>query len=403
MSRVLIQTLMFAVFLLALTVASLPIIFGQSEISASLVPDAKEPADVERTLKSMDATERKRLTQAQIETYLGNPLSLRSLQNLIILHELDSRTANAEMVALALASFSRRSLTSQLSAAQIDLAAKRYESAFARLDGILRAEPSLVKQFMPSLAILIQNREPRKHFADILATSPPWRSQIFAELSSIDPKGALTYSLLADVRKANGTASDYEKRLLIWKLLADKQHARAYFIWLDLLSKDELLKVHSVFDPGFTQEPKHLGFDWNLATRKTARIETITRPGQSSDRILSLEFYDDRDGGAYVYQYLQLSPGSYVLSFDVQVDSLNNEQGLVWNLRCLAAGTDVAKSAAIRSQGPWENQSVKFQIPEVACDTQILELRSRSSAALDQIFTGRVAFDNVSIQRSGEE
>jgi tetratricopeptide (TPR) repeat protein len=399
MSRIVQNVMAFVLFSLALSAASLPFVFQKKAPPPSLVPETTEQADVTKVLEKLNAAERQRLSQIQIDSYHKDPLSLLALQNLAVLRELDSKKPESEAIALALAHFSRRSVTSQLAAAQIDFAEKRYETAFSRLDGVFRAQPELVKVLIPSLVPVLQNDEPRKYFAAVLAPEPPWRGSILYELGQLDTSGALTYRLLKEIYKANGKILDSEKRSLIWKYAGAKQYSEAYFIWLELLSPDELLKVQNVFDPGFTQEPKTMFFDWNLAVRKSARIQIMNRPGKSGDTMLSMDFYDDREGGPYVYQYLQLSEGRYELTFESQIDSMQNEKGLVWRVRCLETGLEIAKTSAIREKGPWEKLGIEFSVPAADCSSQSLALENASNAILDQVISAKIAFDNVLIQR----
>jgi hypothetical protein len=390
--------LMLVLFSLALAVASIPWLMGSASAPRPLVPEGTEQDKIPGILNSFTAAERESMSKEQVDAYLSNPLNLEALQNLAVLRELDGKKTEAQAIALSLANFSRRSVTSQLSAIQIDFGAKDYASAFSRIDGVLRAQPDFIKEFIPTFTSLLQSEDARKQLALTLATFPPWRNQFFSDLNEADNNGTLTYRVLSDIRKANGTILDVEKQRLLLKLISARQFDQAYFIWLDLQTPEELLKVQNVFDPGFTQDPKNLGFGWNAPVRKSARVQAVGRPGQSTDRVMSLDFSGDRNGGPYLYQYIQLSPGRFILSFDAQVESIKNEQGLVWALRCLQTGAEIAKSSPIKDKGPWENRSLEFEVPAEQCGTQLLALENRSAASLDQEISGRLFFDNVSIK-----
>jgi hypothetical protein len=378
----------------SVTLAAMGVFFNTPNSSKALF-DADTPSNmIVEELKKLKSDQRQLMIERETQFYLSEPLSSSTLQNLAILRELDGQQSQSSEIALAAAEMSRRSVKLQLSAMQIDLASQRYPEAFTRLDGALRAQPTVIKVLLPALKQLAENAEARKHFAVTLSSRPPWRQTFFEQLSSVDTSGDLTYRLLSDIRKANGQIGDWEKQSLVWKFIYAKKFEQAYFVWLDLMDQVELSKTKNVFDGGFTLEPRDLGFGWNIIRRKTATIRTAGKPGQLTDRVLNLDFAADRDGGQYVFQYLQLQPNRYLAKFDAQIDSIKNEQGLVWRVRCVGSGLEIGTSLPINAKGPWEQKSFELEVPADNCAFQLLALENKSAAKLDQEITGRIAIDN---------
>jgi hypothetical protein len=364
----------------------------------SLIEGAAEQQNPLEAVKKLDQTARNSLMERERAALKREPMDTGALQNLIVLEELKGENDKAKSIALALANFIPREPGAQLPAMQIDLASQNYQSAFSRLDGTLRARPDLKNVLFGLLFSQVSSDLSRQELAKLLANGPPWRSAFLSSLLENEPSGAAAFKVLSDIRKANGELTEREKRSLVQHFYKSKQYEKAYFVWLDFLEKDDLIRVLNIFDGGFETSPKNLQFDWNLTSRKTSRIEVEARSGKVGDGALRLDFFSDKGGGSYVFQTLRLQPSQYRLTYEVQVEELKNETGLVWRLACVESGKVFAESPPIREKGPWEKRELLFDLPDADCATQILKLENKSAARLDQEISGRIAFDNIAIE-----
>jgi hypothetical protein len=391
-----------AILGLAATVSAMSWITPQASGSRDLVKPGTAQADAVAQLKALSSTERGALTAREVAAFKADPLDRQALQNLVVLRELDGQTPNSEAIALALAAYGRRSIVSQLSAIQINLTRQEFGEAFSRLDGVLRARPELGPQLFPSMLAQVADPKAGEQLWTLLATDPPWRDVFMKHVMTTDQTGGTAYNVARGILKAKGTVSDAEKRALLAQFVQAKQYDRAYFVWLDMLSPGDLLLVRNVFDGGFSATPKSMYFDWNIYSRKTANIAVGPRDGKPGDRVLRLDFFEDDAGGQYILQLLRMQPGQYNFSFDVQVEALKNETGLVWRVVCVESGAPIGESTPVSTKGPWETRRLAITVPEQACATQALTLENRSRARLDQKISGRLAFDNVEVTIAGE-
>jgi hypothetical protein len=380
--------------------AVFPVLRAPETGKRELVDATKAGSDPIAALKALNQDEREQLKTREANFFLAEPLDLQALQNMIVLRELDARKAEAEAIALALAAYSRRSVASQLAAVQIELEKKNFASAFSRLDTVLRARPELGKQLHPIFLQATRDETARQALAELLASEPTWRQDFYHYVLEADASGSSAYQLLSGIRRVKGNIRDTEKRAVVLKLLYAKQYDQAYFVWLDLLPQSDLVLVKNVFDGGFVSEPKAMYFDWTIYARKTARVAVGPRDGKPADRVLKLDFFEDEAGGPYVSQWLRLQPGAYSLEFDVLVETLKSETGLIWRLVCVGSGAVVSESAPILEKGPWETRKTTLTVPEDGCATQSLSLENRGRAALDQKLSGRLAFDNIAIKNA---
>jgi hypothetical protein len=365
--------------------------------SQQLVPGAKTEQDIAEGLKRLSSAEVDALLAREKSAYVADPLNRGALQNTVALLQLKGQKPSSEAVAIVLADFSRRSLTTQLVALQLEASKGEFASAFDRIDGVLRAKPEQAGLLFPSIRAASQNDEARKALAGVLGRDPPWRWNYFSFLVKADDFGAAAYALSTSMRKSDVAITDTEKRSLLDRMFSTGKVDAAYFIWLDLLPQHDLTRVRSVFDGGFDTESKYMFFDWNFADRKNAKVSIAKRPGKAQDRVLLIDMQNDDEGKQFVHQYTRLQPGEYVLSYESQVDNMQAEKGLIWRMGCLESGDVLSEGTPIKDAGPWQNTSMKFTVPEANCATQYLRLVNQGTTQLDIKITGRVMIDNVRI------
>jgi hypothetical protein len=356
--------------------------------------NVEKPVEV---LKKIDAGKRAELREREISAYASNPVDQVALQNLATLTDLEGSREKTQKIALALAALGRRSVDAQVTALQIEIPEGNFDSAFGRVDTLLRAHPELSSELFPVLVGYMDDERARLALARVLVSEPAWRGIFLQEVIAKDASSSVAYRIFSDIKKAKGTISNYEKRVLINKVYDARLYEKAYFIWLDLLPEDDLIRVKNVFDGTFDTSPQNMIFDWTHSPRKTSRVDVVARSGKSGDGILKLDLFSDRDGGAYVVQVLRLTPNGYTFTFDVQVDELKNNTGLVWRLSCLESGASLGESKPLLEKGPWETLQFDIVIPKDECATQYLRLENKSFAVLDQEVTGRLLFDNIKI------
>jgi hypothetical protein len=388
-----------AIVLLAQSAITTSFMLGDLELPKArpLVEKSDPNSNPLEALNALDSKTRASLQDREVNAYKIEPLDRGALQNLVALESLSGSREKAENIALALSALSRRSPASQLVAIQIELFKKDFAKAFERLDGVIRARPEQGKQLFGLFVSQLGDKQARLELAKLLSKEPPWRATMIRQMISDETTSAFVYTVLSDIRKAGGPVSDLEKQMLVNQLVQSKKIDQAYFVWLDFLDKNNLIRVRDIFDGGFETLPKNMYFDWGISYRKNARIEVGQRSGKPGDSALIFNFFAEKDGGAYVYQTMRLAPQEYRLTFEFQVDQLKNETGLVVRLICLESGVVIGTSSPIINKGPWESQEVKFLVPQENCPNQKLTIENKSAAILDQEITGRLAFDNFKI------
>lgn len=362
------------------------------------VPEALSGQGIADYLNALDAPGIRRLEDYAFQLLQQNALDTEALQYLVVAAGLKKDTQRQEVLALNAARYTMRDSRTQLTAVNIALQKKQYDDAFFHLDGLLRARPDLGQQFYGTLAALISSNEALPALTKVLAASPPWRRNLLSFLAQ-EPQGwAVMQRLFESLRKAGDETPASEMRLLLSSLESQGNFEQAYFVWLDSLDASGLARVQNVYDGGFDMEPQGLFFDWTLRRVKNAQIDILNRPGNSTNRALRLDFANYQGAFSHVSQHLRLSPGQYVLHYDVQVQNLVATRGLVWRLKCVETKAAIGESAEIIANGPWTSANALVTVPDGNCATQLLQLETAARNILDTRLSGQIFIDDVALE-----
>lgn len=351
-------------------------------------------------LSSLQTKELRELQSGEIDRFQQAPLDYQRMSNIVALEELLQDKARVREARLRLAARSVRNFKGQLAALSIDVSESNYASAAFRLDAVLRAHPQLLDKLRPTLVALLSSATAAEAFAPLLKQNPAWRQNLFTFINPQIPPEQV-YLALSNLRKLKLDVDGGDIRYLIKMLIENDQEEKAYFVWLDLLSTEEISKLGLLYDPGFEAAIHNQFYGWNIDQRPGARILRSGRPDNAQSKALKLEFFGSSGLFQNVYQYLRLAPGEYTVQFEVMSDKFESPGGLVWQVYCKNSLRPLGQSAVITPTKDWTPISFTISLPEVDCSTQVLRLKSASEAVLDNTFSGSLWLDNITISRVG--
>jgi hypothetical protein len=198
-----------------------------------------------------------------------------------------------------------------------------------------------------------------------------------------------------------GGVSAAETAMVIESHLRAGATDRAYYVWLETLSPDELKSVSLVYDGAFNHPVRGLFFDWTFKPAEGYAHRIFPRNTASMDKTLQIDFLDFKGAFKHLSQRVRLTPGRYRLSGEVKSESLQTPQGLAFQVYCLTPSGERAldQTAALPQAAQWIVFEKAITIPEVECPDQILRLQSLSGKEAGTILRGQLALDNISIQR----
>ena len=364
------------------------------------MPSDAAQGSVNEALKVMAPPQRQALREREMDALRSNPLDPVALKNLSSLWRAEDNGDRAERLAVLAGDRNLRDLPAQAEVLDILLRRKDFAAALYRLDALMRAQPARLPDLIKVTALFAESEESRPALVAELHKDPPWRQALVSAIVNSPNGPAVAYSVLSDLRKSGSEPTRGELRELISKLMANRDFDTAYFVWLDFLSQAELRKAGNIFDGGFELDPQNLLFGWNFGKLRNTDIRLIPRSTSSADRMLRIEFINTRDRFQHVSQALRLPPGHYTLAGEMKAERLATEVGLVWRLYCLGEKQrPIAATGKLFAASTWAPFDASFEVPSEDCSAQNLQLEVDSRAALDQLISGQVYFDNLQIRQ----
>lgn len=365
----------------------------------NLVSESAKGREMTAALLHLNDTERSTLFEREKLRLLAEPLDVTALNNLAILKSLAGDKSAADAFLQEASNRTWYDPLAQFSAIQSSLAISDYEHAFKHLDGLLTSSPNTAENVLPLILPVLSDGAAIKTMSNVLKRNPPWRESFIAWLSSKDPQATISYQLLVAMR-ANGLPNtEDELRLVIRQMVATKQFERAYYIWLDSLDANSLVKVRGLFDGQFSLPAQNLFFDWNLTSPANSTVH-IVNDAEGLQK-LRLEFYKMDHYFNGVFQYLRLSPGTYAIGGEWSSHDFMAAEGLVWQMSCLDDSKILGTSEHFKTSAAETKFAFNATVPAQDCATQKLELESASILALELSLDGEISFSNMRLELAG--
>lgn len=368
--------------------------------------DIARPPSLEKLVSPMPATNSASSpdgagdSQSSMVTFITDPLDRYGVYQLAR-DFTGSPTPDQPRLLLLAAGRSLRDVEIQTAAINQLLKEKKYPQALERMDGLIRANPSLRSQLYDALALFVRSTESRHALVELLGLDPPWRKNFFTYLpaSTIDTQTAST--LIAEVRSTGSVPQSDELAPFIHKLIVDGAIDRAYSLWLNSLSEAQLARAGYIYNGDFEAKLAQEGpFDWIVLPTKNVVARAIRNTSAERGMVLEVAFADSQTAYGNLYQRLMLPAGTYVLTGSYKANNLENDRGFVWRISCeTTAPQKLGESAAMKGTQDWTLFEISFGVPDKDCASQILRLQLNARAKLDLRVRGALSFDDLRIDR----
>lgn len=330
----------------------------------------------------------------------SDPLDGRGYRLLAQQADAAGHKAEAARLYFLAAATSPRDIPSQVWLANHFLAKGNAGRAMAHMDFLMKSSPQTTASLYPALLAMAATPAAHPALVERLVAQPRWRTGVMAYLlrnaSQLDSLALLVETL----RKSPGGLSEGERDLWLTRLTQEERWGKAYLTWVSQLPPEKLSGLRSIHNGGFEDVPDESVFDWHFRHVPGALIERVAGEGVSGQKALRIRFADRRVPFNHVRQLLALAPGPYVLRWRARPEGLLAVKGLSWSLDCAGKGRRILlETEPLRGDGPWQEFSAYFQVPEEGCGGQWLSLKLSAKGAGEQHVAGTAWFDDVRVTR----
>jgi hypothetical protein len=272
-----------------------------------------------------------------------------------------------------------------------------YAAALHNVDVLFGFAPQHRIALIPLLA-RVAAQDP--NFASALGTHltqrPRWRDAMLAELLAHAPIGTVD-DVFGTLQSAAGGLSDDEAGRWFARLEQDGQWGEAYSRWLGWTGVDLSHGIPLVFNGSFERPVSGIGFDWTMRGEPGVEIERVRSAGASGAYAAQVTFRRRRANDMGFQQTLMLAPGTYSLSFRARGDDLRSDQGLEWDIACVAGGAAIATSPRLDGSFEWKTVTADFTVPASNCPAQRLMLTNPGAGGSAKVVSGTLWFDDFHI------
>jgi hypothetical protein len=276
-----------------------------------------------------------------------------------------------------------------------------YGAAIRYADMLLRTQPALLAQAMPTLSQIAESKDAESELRDLLAANPPWRRQFFELLPSFISDARTPLNLFLGLRDTATPPSLPELRGYLDFLIRRTFYELAYYTWLQLLPAEQLANAGLLFNGSFEFTPSGLPFDWIISSRSGVTATIATRPDRDTERALFIEFGHGRVDFPGVSQVTMLSPGTYKFQGKYGGD-ISGPRGLRWRITCAGpTAIPIGESPmVVGSVSPWKDFEFSFSVPNADCRAQYVRLALDARSASEQFVSGSIWYDELRIVRA---
>jgi hypothetical protein len=279
---------------------------------------------------------------------------------------------------------------------------KDYPAAAFYADALLRTRPQFMDYALPILGRIAENKDAKGEIERLLAAYPPWRPQFFSMLGKAITDARTPLELLLALKDTSAPPAPPELHAYLAFLFQHKLYDLAYYVWLQFLAPEQLASAGFLFNGSFESKPSGSPFDWAMPQGKGVTADIAPRPEAGGKRALFIEFGQGRVAFPGVSQTTVLPPGAYRLkgSFKGEV---TGPRGMQWSISCVGGAAIGASHMFLGSYPVWRDFEFDFVVPGTGCRAQSALLVLAARSASEQLVSGSIWFDELSISAQPAE
>lgn len=372
----------------------------QSPQQKNDLPGARDLAD---TFAIFGQNRNVDLAQLRAEVISGlrkEPLNARAIRILGQIADLNNDSASAVKFMAAATRLSLHDTIAVYALMRKSADAGDYRAAIAYADALLRTSPSSAYYAVPVLAHFAEDKEALASVEAVLDANPPWRHIFFAILPQSVTDARTPLTLLLALKNSPTPPSNEDIGHYLGLLIGHRFYDLAYYTWLQFLPLDRLRTVGLLFNGSFEFPPSGMPFDWSIQQGSGVTIDIVPRPDTSERHALSVEFLYGRVDYHSVAELVVLPPGAYQFTGEYS-GKIVGPRGLKWRVTCAdGSRARIGESAMITGVASgWKKTDLTFTVPPADCRAQYVQLDLDARMASEQLVSGTMLFDDLSITR----
>jgi hypothetical protein len=278
---------------------------------------------------------------------------------------------------------------------------KNYAAAIHFADALLRTRSQVMEHVLPILGSMAGTPAARGELEKVLAGNPPWRRSFLSALPRAVSDARTPLVVFLTLRGAANPPTAADIRDYVSVLVQHKFYELAYYTWLQFLPPERVGSAGLLFNGSFEFPPSGLPFDWVVHAGTGVTVDIVERPDDAGQRALYLELGPGRVEFGGVAQTLLLPPGPYRLRGKFRGE-ITGRRGLVWRIACVGASGPLGQSPTLVGvSAHWKDFEFAFAVPAAECRAQHLRLELDARMASEQLVSGSVWYDELTISRGG--
>jgi len=278
---------------------------------------------------------------------------------------------------------------------------KNYAATAYYADALLRST-NRIDVTLPVLARMSEDKTGKREIEKLLSANPSWRSSFFSALGGYVTDARTPLELFFSLKDTPASPTAEELNAYQAWLIKHDLYDLAYYVWLQFMPSEKLEGVGFLYNGDFEAHPSGAPFDWQWPASKNVIADFVSRPQNSLDHALMIEFGPGQVEFPTINQVIMLPPGPYLFKGSLMGDVVG-PRGLQWSVSCIKGGTIGQSEMILGSFGNWRNFKFPFTVPDSGCVAQSLQLTLAARSASEQLVSGEIWFDDISISRKQEQ
>lgn len=286
---------------------------------------------------------------------------------------------------------------------------RNFKDAIPIMELLFARWPGRFKQIIPTLPLLIQNKENFDAVLERFQNRPGGLSLIVQSVLEHTDQIGLAYQFVLAAHDRYNIDVHEISRFLTSKLLAQNRISDAYLLFHKTLFEEEKKNSGYVYNSGFRAEPTSFHFDWNIEPQAGVNMQRVVSRSLSSQSNqlsnpggLEIKFLNAPVAFSNVSQLLYLPKKPFQLTINYSVDGFRGPSPVSVKLECVQSRAEIVEVELSKIDVNQDVKTSTFKVPTEKCDLQKISVSNNNIVeSWQNRFKGKVTLHDISIKVLG--